>query len=97
MAFADEDVSVDDPLDDTGLVGSKLLISWGSERLQAVQYCTAEIGPFSMEVTIREGETPKRAYARAKAVLNRIAEEEFRTKIPEHVNRIKRAGNAARS
>jgi hypothetical protein len=50
-----------------------------------------DVGPFEMEITVRENETPLDAYRRAMVQLNRIADEEYAAKLPAFLGRVREA------
>ena len=80
--------------DDHEYEGEPIDVTWGREHVQPVQYNGMDIGPFSMTTKIRKGETPVSAAARAMLQLDAIAQNEFKTKLPAFLQRIRdAAGN----
>lgn len=91
-----DDIIEGGPLSGVLPTGTKMTIGFGGERLQAVQYCSVEIGPFSVEVLSREGETGEQLYTRGKAMVEEIAEREFEDKVKGHMERIRRTAVLAK-
>lgn len=50
-----------------------------------------DVGPFTMRVIIRDGETPIQAKRRALVHLNEMGEEEFEEKLPAFLARVAKA------
>jgi hypothetical protein len=75
---------------------AELTVTWGREHVQPVQFCGLDLGPFSMTVRVRAGETTQAAASRAFSALDVIAEAEYRRKLPQFLARVREAGLAAR-
>jgi hypothetical protein len=82
------------PPDEDGF--EELTVTWGREHVQAVQFCGFDVGPFSLTVRLRDGESVESAYERAQARLSKVAEVEFSRKLREHLDRVRRAAQAGR-
>jgi len=81
-----------DPLD----VGTEFEVALGSERIQAVQFQTVEIGPYSIRSTVREGESMGDAHRRVMDQCRAMRRADRDELIAEHLVDIKAAGAAAR-
>ncbi len=83
-------ISIPDPTDYTG---TQMVVHWGREHIQPLRFQGMDLGPFSMEIVVHEGETPLQASRRAMRHMNAMAEEELAVKLPRFIARCKAAAN----
>jgi hypothetical protein len=77
---------VPDPLD--GLCeGDGLTYCRGKELFTPVKYNAVEIGPFTVDVSVKVGESGRQAAERARAVVDSLWEAEFAKRLPLHIRR----------
>lgn len=76
--------------------GDEVTVVLAAEKFAPIQYHSFDIGPFMVKTVRQPGETLKEVYARVMPQLRALQEEEFRTRLPEHLSRVRAAGNAAR-
>lgn len=69
--------------------GTLLTVSYGKEHFQPARFQGLDIGPFEIAVRIRKGETPMAAKHRASALLNEMAEQEFKERLPRFLARVR--------
>ena len=79
--------------DATDYTGTQMVVHWGREHIQPLRFQGMDLGPFSMEIVVHEGETPLQASRRAMRHMNAMAEEELAEKLPRFVARCKAAAN----
>lgn len=75
--------------DNTNYTGTQLTVHWGREHIQPLRFQGMDLGPYSMEVVVHEGETPIQAKRRAMHHMNAMAEEDLAVKLPRFVQRCK--------
>lgn len=80
-------------VDTTDYTGTQLTVHWGREHIQPLRFQGMDIGPYSMEIVVHNGETPVQACRRAMLHMNEMAEEEFAEKLPRFIQRCKAAAN----
>jgi hypothetical protein len=73
----------------TKAVGSKLTVTWGPEKFSPISYHTFDVGPFTMETTIKEDETADQAFQRAHQYLSQQARKAFQSRMREYFERVK--------
>ena len=61
---------------ETQLPPDILTVTWGKELFSPRQFHTFEVGPFSMTVAVKPGQTRSDAFSEAYALLDLIAKEE---------------------
>ncbi len=76
--------------------GDEVTIILAAEKFAPVQYHSFDIGPFMVKTTTRPGETLTDARKRVMPELRRQAEEEFKERLTEHLERVRRAASQAR-
>jgi hypothetical protein len=57
--------------------GEVIEVTWGASKFSPRPYMTFDVGPFSMYVTVKEGETGEQAFRRGFDFLERCAREAF--------------------
>ena len=67
----------------------QIVVTWGEEVLQPLQYHTMRLGPFSAVVELAPGDDPKQKAREAWVVLDGIAREEFSRKLAGYLGRIR--------
>ena len=77
-----------DPLDAL-CDGDELTYCCGKELFTPVKYNAVEIGPFTVKVSVKEGESGRQAAERARAAVNALWEAEFAKRLPLHIQRAK--------
>lgn len=85
-----------DPLDDLGEDVEELTVTWGRQHVQPVQYQGMDVGPFSLTLRLREGETLQQAYNRGMARLEEMARRDYEHRLPKFIDRIRDAVSQAR-
>ena len=70
------------PQDTTDYTGTQMTVHWGREHIQPFRFQGMDLGPFSMEVVVHEGETPVQASRRAMRQMNQMAQDELDEKLP---------------
>jgi hypothetical protein len=78
------------------MVGDKLTVVFGQQKFAPVQYHIIDIGPFTVETTVKPGETDEQAYARAYTFLEAQAKKAFKAALPEFLTSVKEAATAVR-
>ena len=63
------------------ITGTVVTVTWGPEGFRPLQYTSLAVGPFSIQVESREGETLEDLIADAHARLERVAEIELAKKV----------------
>jgi len=84
---------------DTVLVAAEresVTVTWGKETFRPCQFMAFDVGPFSVTVSVRRGETIREAAGRAMVELDAIAEEEFSRKTAEFLARVRSLDSAIR-
>lgn len=81
---------------DAALPGELIRVQLGSERIQAVQYNSFEVGPYAYETRVREGESGMQAHARAMKFLRQMRDRDISRLSDEHLDHIELAGDRAR-
>jgi hypothetical protein len=71
-------------------------VTWGMQKLSPVQYQTLDVGPFSMQVTTKPGETPQEAFVRAYDFLAKQAQAVYKREMPAFLERVRESAGAAR-
>lgn len=79
--------------DTTDYTGTQLVVHWGREHIQPLRFQGMDLGPFSMEIVVHEGESPLQASQRAMRHMNAMAQEELDEKLPRFIARCKAAAN----
>jgi len=74
-----------------GYEGEELRVTYGKEHFQPARFQGMDVGPFEMSTRIRAGETPLQAKRRVMALLERMAEEEYKEKLPRFLERVRNA------
>ncbi len=85
----------EEPLPDGTVID--LLVTWGREHVQPVQFQGMDIGPFAMTVRVQSGESPAEVYRRTMVVLDQLAEANYQQKLPRFLERVKDSSSGARS
>jgi hypothetical protein len=70
--------------------GDSLTVTYGEEVFAPVQYNNMRLGPFSVTITVRSGETATRAFKRAHDLLETMADRAFEAKIQGFRDKMKR-------
>jgi hypothetical protein len=76
--------------------GDELTVTIGKSSLFPVRYNGLEVGPLSMSVRLRQGETPAEAYGRARAVLEELYQAELDLRLKEFVDHLDEARKRVR-
>jgi len=76
--------------------GDSLTVTIGKEIIFPVKFNGVEVGPLSMTVRIRVGETAGQAYTRARIVLEHLFETEFAVRIKDFIAHVDEARKQAR-
>lgn len=71
--------------------GDVLTVTMGKEVIYPVKYNGFEVGPLSMTVTVRKGETAASAYDRARGVLEQLYETELDLQLKQFVEHLDKA------
>lgn len=66
-----------------------ITVTWGEETFSPVQFQSFRVGPFSMQVEVRPGETEEAAFDRAYTLLTRKAEKVREEKAKSFIAAIK--------
>lgn len=75
----------------------RIMITRGAEKFSPVQYHLFEVGPFSTEVDIPDGEDPSIKIQAARAWLEAVAKSDFDTRFPQYLDRIRLTAEAVRT
>lgn len=70
--------------------GTRVTVTLGAQKFSPVQYHTFDVGPYSLEVEVRAGESYRDACHRGLAELKAIAEHEFEEALKLFTARVKR-------
>ncbi len=89
---ASSNPATDDRVDYTG---TKLTLTYGMQKTQAVQFNTFDVGPFGMEITVQANETLQQAQARGMTLLKVLFEHEWQKALQQHLDSIFGAATAA--
>lgn len=83
-------------LDSEGSV-TKLVLSYGMQKFQAVQYNTFDVGPFQVEVQVTKGADIAALKSKAMRMLKQMFDEAYTDALQSHLDHIKQASATARS
>lgn len=92
----EEPTKMDDRSSMSAVEGERVSYTWGAETVQAVQFNSCSVGPFSVEVIVQQFETYEQAFDRARAACERMAQHEFQRKVQEHLAHIEEAQQITR-
>jgi len=87
---------MDDRSSMSAVEGERVSYTWGAETVQAVEYNSCGLGPYTVEVVVQQFETYEQAFDRARAACERMAHFEFERKVQEHLDHIEEARQIAR-
>lgn len=76
--------------------GVQVVVTLGAEKFSPVQYQNFDVGPFSVTLTTRPGETVQEAMKRGLAMLYEVQREDFKVRSEGFLQRLREAGAAAR-
>lgn len=79
--------------DGVDYAGTQLTVTWGKEHIQPIRFQGMDIGPYTMQIVVHQGESPIEAKRRAMQHLNVMAEEELAEKLPRFIQRCKDAAD----
>ena len=77
--------------------GATLTITAGREGYSPIAYHSFEVGPLTLAVTVRHGETIAEAHARGVAVLDELMALHFDKGLARHLDRIGKTRDAAKA
>lgn len=77
--------------------GDSLTVTIGKEIIFPVKFNGVEVGPLSMTVRVRAGETAGQAYTRARIVLEHLFETEFAVRMKDFIAHVAEARVQART
>lgn len=75
--------------------GEQVTVTLGVEKFAPVQYQSFDVGPFSLTVTSRPGETVEEAALRGLASLRAVQRKDFEVRSKEFLERVRGAALAA--
>lgn len=75
----------------------QITLTYGEQLFAPIQYNSFRVGPFTLTVTVRPGETASAATARGLKVLGEVAAAAYKEARDDFFARAKDAANAARA
>lgn len=76
--------------------GDLLTVTFGKETINPIKFNTFEVGPFSLSVCVRKGESSADAHSRARLALAQIFEAELTLKLQEFAEHVMKARDVVR-
>lgn len=75
--------------------GDRLGVSIGKETYFPIKFNGFDVGPVSIETTVREGESGADAYLRVRGAAEAIFQAEYEVKVKDYFDRLRKTGERA--
>ena len=90
------DTALSAAIEDKPLRVTRMVVTWGEEVHQPIQYNGFRVGSIELEIEVAPGEDPRRAYGRAWQLCEQLGARQAELKLQGFLKRLKQSAIAAR-